>query len=514
MINQDNKRIAKNTFFLYIRMFILFAVNFYTTRVLLNALGTDDYGLYNVIAGFVAMLGFMNQSMTNSIQRFINFHMGKGDEEGLLKYFKASLTAQLLLGIFILLLFETLGLWFLNAKMNIDPEKVFDANVVFQMSCLCLLVNIIKAPYNAIIIAKERMNFYAYISVAEAAVKLFITFSISWIVTFRLSYYAIMLFALTVIVYILTLMYAKRQICNLSFQLYFHKAIFKEVLSFSGWNLFGAASGAIKSQGINVLMNLFFNTAINAARGIAFQVLSGIQQFVSNFQVAINPQIVQSYASGDKDRYLKLTYLSAKLSLYLMWVIALPVMANLDLILDIWLGKEMVPKYTSLFVYIILFTGLFDALGSSISVPLYATGNIKRYQIVTSSIKFTVLPISYILYRMGFEPAASMYISLFLAGIEQTSRVFIWGRLVKESPLIYLNKVVFPASVIICLSSLIMYLIVEYVTKFNTFLSFGINTMIAVSLAILMIYFIGLNRIERNQILNIIRKKYIVKHNK
>ena len=166
-ISDNNKRIAKNTFFLYIRMFILFAVNFYTTRVLLNALGTDDYGLYNVIAGFVAMLGFMNQSMTNSIQRFINFHMGKGDEEGLLKYFKASLTAQLLLGIFILLLFETLGLWFLNAKMNIDPEKVFDANVVFQMSCLCLLVNIIKAPYNAIIIAKERMNFYAYISVAE-----------------------------------------------------------------------------------------------------------------------------------------------------------------------------------------------------------------------------------------------------------------------------------------------------------------------------------------------------------
>lgn len=505
-ISDNNKRIAKNTFFLYIRMFILFAVNFYTTRVLLNALGTDDYGLYNVIAGFVAMLGFMNQSMTNSIQRFINFHMGKGDEEGLLKYFKASLTAQLLLGIFILLLFETLGLWFLNAKMNIAPEKVFDANVVFQMSCLCLLVNIIKAPYNAIIIAKERMNFYAYISVAEAAVKLFIAFSISWIVTFRLSYYAIMLFALTVIVYILTLMYAKRLICNLSFQLYFHKAIFKEVLSFSGWNLFGAASGAIKSQGINVLMNLFFNTAINASRGVAFQVLSGIQQFVSNFQVAINPQIVQSFASGDKDRYLKLTYLSAKLSLYLMWVIALPVMASLNLILDVWLGKDMVPEYTSLFIYIILFTGLFDALGSSISVPIYATGNIKGYQIITSSVKFMVLPISYILYRIGFGPAASMYISLLLAGIEQTSRVIIWGRLVKESPLIYLNKIIFPALAIIILSSLTMYFIVEYTTKFITIISFGINTIVALLIAILMIYFIGLNRMEKNQILNIIRK--------
>ena len=507
MINQDNKRIAKNTFFLYIRMFILFAVNFYTTRVLLNALGTDDYGLYNVIAGFVAMLGFMNQSMTNSIQRFINFHMGKGDEEGLLKYFKASLTAQLLLGIFILLLFETLGLWFLNAKMNIDPEKVFDANVVFQMSCLCLLVNIIKAPYNAIIIAKEKMNFYAYISVAEAAVKLLVTFSISWVVTYRLSFYAVMLLVLTVVVYFLTLIYSKKQILDLKFQLYFRKDIFKEVLSFSGWNLFGAASGAIKSQGINVLMNLFFNTVINAARGIAFQVLSGIQQFVSNFQVAINPQIVQSYASGDKNRYLKLTYLSAKLSLYLMWIIALPVMASLNLILDVWLGKEIVPEYTSQFVYIILFTGLFDALGSSISVPLYATGNIKQYQIITSSIKFMVLPISYILYRIGFGPAASMYVSLFLAGIEQTSRVVIWGRLVEESPLVYLNKVIFPALIVIGISSFVIYIIGDYVATLSTIISFGINTIISLLIAVVMIYFVGLDRIERNQIVNIVRKR-------
>lgn len=507
MASKDNKRIAKNTFFLYIRMFLLFAVNFYATRVLLKALGADDYGLYNVVAGFVAMLGFMNQSMTNSIQRFINFQLGKGDKKGLLNYFKACLTAQLMLGIFIVLIFETFGLWFLNSKMNISSDKVFDANVVFQMSCLCLLVNIIRAPYNAVIIAKEKMNFYAYISVAEAAVKLLVTFSISCIAMYRLSYYAVMLLVLTVVVYFLTLIYSKKQIPDLKFQLYFRKDIFKEVLSFSGWNLFGAASGAIKSQGINVLMNLFFNTVINAARGIAFQVLSGIQQFVSNFQVAINPQIVQSYASGDKDRYLKLTYLSAKLSLYLMWIIALPIMASLNLILDVWLGKEIVPEYTSQFVYIILFTGLFDALGSSISVPLYATGNIKHYQIITSSIKFMVLPISYILYRIGFDPAASMYVSLFLAGIEQTSRVVIWGRLVEESPLVYLNKVIFPALVIIGISSFTIYIIGDYVATFSTIISFGINTILSLLIAVVMIYFVGLDRIERNQIVNIVRKK-------
>lgn len=508
MANQDNKRIARNTFFLYIRMFLLFAVNFYATRVLLNALGADDYGLYNVVAGFVAMLGFMNQSMTNSIQRFINFYIGKDDKEVLLKYFKACLTAQVFLGVLIVLIFETIGLWFLNAKMNIPLGKVFDANIVFQMSCLCLLINVIKAPFNAVIIAKEKMDFYAYVSVVEAAVKLFITFSISWMAAFKLSYYAIMLLILTVVVYLLTFRYSKRQIPELEFKFYFHKDIFKEVLSFSGWNLFGAASGAIKSQGINVMMNLFFNTVINAARGIAFQVLSGVQQFVSNFQVAINPQIVQSYASGDKDRYLNLTYLSAKLSLYLMWVIALPVMTSLDLILDVWLGKEMVPEYTSLFVYIILFTGLFDALGSSISVPLYATGNIKLYQIVTSSIKFTVLPISYILYRRGSGPAASMYVSLFLASLEQVSRVIIWGRLVNESPWIYLKKVVIPALVVIGISSASMYGISNFVATFSIFIAFCINTMVSVFIAIVMIYFIGMNKIERKQIVNIVKRKF------
>lgn len=508
MFNQDNKRIVKNTIFLYIRMFLLFAVSFYATRVLLNALGAADYGLYNVVAGFVAMLGFMNQSMTNSIQRFINFHLGKGDRNGLLKYFKACVTVQIVLSIFILLLIETIGIWFLNQKMNIPHNKMFDANIVFQMSCLCLLVNIIKAPYNAIIIAKERMNFYAYISVAEAAVKLFITFSIVWVDSFKLSYYAVMLLVLTIVVFLLTLKYAKRQEPNLKFGLYFQKDIYKEVLSFSGWNLFGTASGAIKSQGINVLMNLFFNTMINAARGIAFQVLSGIQQFVSNFQVAINPQIIQSYASGDKDRYLRLTYLSAKLSLYLMWIIALPVMASLDLILNVWLGKTMVPEFTSLFVYIILYTGLFDALGSSISVPLYATGNIKCYQIVSSSIKFLVLPISYILYLKGFGPAASMYISLFLAGLEQASRVIIWGRLVDESPWIYLKIVIIPASIIIGVSSVTMLAIESIVASVNSWMAFGINTIGSVLITVLMIYYIGMNKIERTQIVNVLKSKF------
>lgn len=503
--SSNNKRIARNTVFLYLRMILLFIVNFYTTRVLLQELGTDDFGLYNVVAGFVSMLGFITQSMTNSIQRFINFQIGKGDSNGVKKYFETSLTAQLILGCILIFLFETFGVWFLNSKMNIDNEKIIDANIVFQTSLLCLLINVIRAPYNAIVIANEKMNFYAYVSIAEAAIKLIIAFTIGWIAFSKLSYYALLLLILTIAVFIWTAIYSKKLIPLLKFRLNFDKTILKEVLSFSGWNLFGAASGAVKSQGINVLMNVFFNVAVNAARGVAFQVLSGVQQFVGNFQIAINPQIVQSYSSGDKQRYIRLTYLSAKISLYLMWAIALPVMISMDDILNLWLGSENVPTYTNTFVQIILFTGLFDALGASISVPLYATGNIKNYQIITSCIKFLVLPISYVLYVVGFAHEASMYTSLILADVEQLSRVLIWGKLVRESPLNYLKQIVVPGIVVVIISLAIMYVVCFFLPQMPTVLSVLTKTAFSLVVSFIAIYTIGVNVNERKYIKQLIK---------
>ena len=500
MPSQDNARIAKNTAFLYLRMLLLFVVSFYTTRVLLQELGVEDFGLYNVVAGFVSMLGFMNQSMTNSIQRFMNYQMGLKEKGNLKLYFEVSLSVQILIGLLLLLLLESVGVWFLNSKMTIPPDRITEANILYQVSCLSLLVSVVRTPYNAVIIANEKMNFYAYMSVFEAAIKLSIAFLIGVVPFFKLSFYSSGLLILSIVFLLVSIVYVKRIEKSLHFHLGWDRCIFKEIFSFSGWNLFGTASGMAKSQGINVLMNVFFDVTINAARGIAFQVLGGIQQFVTNFQSAINPQVVQSYANENKERYLFLTYASAKISVFLMWIIALPVIICINEVLLLWLGEGMVPPHTNEFVIIILLTGLFDALGSSLSTSIYATGHIKVYQIVVSMIKIMVLPVSYVLYRIGYAPASSMYVSLCLAAVEQFMRVRIWSKLVDENPLIYLKKIILPAFIVMTTSFLLSYLFSYLININSTFLSVlvigGVSFIIGCSL----IYIIGLNSDERDRI--------------
>lgn len=511
MSSVENTRIAKNTAFLYMRMLLLFVVNFYTTRVLLHELGVDDFGLFNVVAGFVTMLGFMNQSMTNSIQRFFNYQMGLHDKGNLKLYFEVSLSVQLIIGLIIVFILETFGLWFLNNKMTIPINRYTDANVIYQLSCISLLVSVIRTPYNALIIAKEKMNFYAYISIVEAVFKLAIAFLIGIVSCYKLSFYASGILLISLLCLIAEIIYVKVIEPLLKLRLNWSKAVFKEIFSFSGWNLFGTASGMAKSQGINVLMNLFFNVTINAARGVAFQVLSGIQQFVSNFQSAINPQVVQSYANDNRERYLFLTYASAKISIFMMWIITLPVIICINEVLSIWLGDGMVPPYTSEFVIIILLTGLFDSLGSSLSTSIYATGKIKTYQIVVSSIKIMVLPISYLLYKAGYAPASSMYVSLCLAAFEQFMRVRIWSKLVNEKSTNYLRIIIVPSLIVIVSSFLLSYFITDMVKVDSRGLSLlikgGITTIIGLSL----IFYMGLNSEERDRILVMIKQKIITK---
>lgn len=500
MSSVENTRIAKNTAFLYIRMLLLFVVNFYTTRVLLRELGVEDFGLYNVVAGFVTMLGFMNQSMTNSIQRFMNYQMGLKEKGNVKLYFEVSLSVQLLIGLLILMLLESAGVWFLNSKMTIPSERITEANIIYQLSCLSLLISVIRTPYNAVVIAKEKMNFYAYMSIIEAIIKLTVAFLIGVVPIFKLSFYSGGLLVLSLLFLIISMIYVRRIEPLLKLRLSWNTTVFKEIFSFSGWNLFGTASGMAKSQGINVLMNVFFDVTINAARGVAFQVLGGIQQFVANFQSAINPQIVQSFANENKERYFFLTYASAKISVFLMWIITLPVIVCIKDVLQLWLGKGMVPPHTEEFVIIILLTGLFDALGSSLSTSIYATGKIKRYQIVVSTIKILVLPISYYLYRIGFAPASSMYVSLCLAAVEQFMRVRIWSRLVDENPFIYLKTIILPAFTVMATSYILSYLFSSLVSIHSPFLSVlvigGVSFIIGTSL----IYIIGLNSDERNRI--------------
>ena len=508
MPSVENKRIMKNTAFLYLRMLLLFFVNFYITRVLLRELGVEDFGLYNVVAGFVSMMGFMNQSMTNSIQRFMNFQMGLGNKGNLKLYFEVSLSVQLIIGFIIMVLLETAGLWFLNSRMTIPNDKLTEANIIYQLSCFLLLVNVFRTPYNAVIIAKEKLNFYAYVSIFEVAIKLLIAFLIGIAPFYKLSFYCGGLLFITLLCFFVSIIYVKRIEPVLSLRLNWDKKVFKDIFSFSGWNLFGTASGMVKSQGINVLMNLFFNLAINAARGVAFQVLGGIQQFVSNFQSAINPQIVQTYANKDKERYLFLTYISAKISVFMMWLIALPIIICIDDVLILWLGEGMVPAHTNTFVIIILFTGLIDSLGSSLSTSIYATGNIKRYQTIVSTIKIMVLPISFVLYKKGFVPETSMYVSLCLAIFEQFMRVRIWSKLVQENYVNYLRIIIIPTLLVVVLSYISSLFVSSSINITNSYvLSMIINGSISLLLGVSFIMFIGLSSNERNKLLYFIKSK-------
>ena len=455
-MDEKNKRIIKNTFFLYIRMLLLIVVNFYTVRVVLQNLGVENYGLYNVVGGFVSMIAFLNQSMTNSIQRFMNYEIGRGEQNDVKKYFETALLTQGLISLFVLISLETVGLWFLNTYMSIPEGSKLAANIVFQFSILSLLLKIIEAPFAAVIIAKERMGFYAVISLIEAFGQMVIAFAIV-IVQNKLESYSFMLLCLSCCILLSNIVYSRKLITGLGIRIKYHKEALKEVLSFSGWNLFGAASGTIKSQGINVLMNIFFGVVVNAARGVSFQVLGCLQRFVANFQVAINPQIVQSYAARDYDRYRSLTFSSAKISFALMWILTLPVVFCIGDLLALWLGEGNVPEYTDVFVKIILFTGLVDALGSSISVPLYATGKIRNYQIIVSSITIMVLPISYALYKIGYPPMASMYVSLILSIIAQLARVKIWANQTNNKFWLYIKEIIFPFLCVMSVSYLISY---------------------------------------------------------
>lgn len=457
----NNKRIAKNTMFLYMRMFLLLFVGFYTTKIILETLGINDFGLYNVIAGFVAMISFVNTSISNSIQRFLNFEIGKGENGNVNRYFTVALMTQLIIAGAFVVLAETIGLWFINNKLCIPDNRYFAANFVYQASIITIVLKIFQSPFQAMVIAKEKMEFYAYQSLIEVFLQLGIAFLLGWISNHKLEIYSVLLLFITICIFICNVIYSKSIQNNLSIKPTYDSIVFKEVFSFCGWNLFGSASGVLTNQGINVLMNVFFGVTINAARGIASQVYSGVQKFIANFQLAMNPQIVQSYACGDKERYLKLCYTNFKVSVYLMWIIVLPLVVCCQDVLDLWLGDNY-PKQTLIFVDLVLLTGIVEALGSSISVPLYATGNIKEYQIVVSIVRMLSLPIAYVAYKMGYPAESSMLIILIVDILAQILRVYIWTKMVKINPIDYVKIIVLPLIITMLITSFFSYLMSSY----------------------------------------------------
>lgn len=401
----DNKRIAKNTIYLYFRMILTMLIALYTSRVILEKLGVDDYGIYNAVGGIVGFLSFLNSALATGSSRFLTFELGVGDEEKLKRIFSSLLTVHIILAGIVALIAETVGLWFLYHKMVIPPDRMQVAVYAFHISILTSVLTITQVPYSATIISHERMNVYAYASIFEVSAKLGICYLLGYGNVDRLILYAFLIFIVQAILIVFYRFYCRYHFSETKFSFIWDKSILKPVLLFSGWSLFADGTTALSKQGVLILLNMFFAPAVVSARAISLQVNSAANQLVNNFRTAVNPQIVKLYAVKDLEGSKKLLLFSTNVSYYLMLMISLPLFFLADPILHFWLGDN-VPEYTTIFLQIVVVQSLFQVFDRSFYVPLYVKGQLKENAILTSLFDFLPFPAVFVLFKIGYSPVA------------------------------------------------------------------------------------------------------------
>lgn len=494
--NSNNKRIAKNTIMLYIRMILTMLISLYTSRVVLKTLGVEDFGIYNVVGGIIVMFGFLNSAMTNATQRYLSYELGKGDYKKLNNVFSTSVIIHVCIALIILLLSESVGLWLLKNKLIIPDGRESAAFWMFQFSIMSFMLTVINVPNNAIIISYEKMSFYAYISIIEALLKLGIVYLLTLINFDKLILYGILIFSVGLVVFICYSVYCRINFPEIKLSFALDKPLIKEMSSYAGWNLFSHIACSISSQGINILLNMFFGPAINAARGIAYQVQGAIVGFSANFITAVNPQLIKNYASGNSEYSLKLMSFSSKYAFYLLYLIVLPVIAETQFILELWL--ENVPEYTSIFIKLILVSALIDSIVGSIETVVQATGKIRQYQFGLGVIFLLTLPVSYILLKFGFSAISVFVVGVFSSIIGVLWRLFMLRKIISFSIIEYIRSVCAPIFIVTIVSFALTVLLKKFIGTLNwgavcdIIIIFG-----AIIFVILSCYFLGMTGSER-----------------
>ncbi len=503
----NTSRIAKNTLLLYFRMLLTMGVTLYTSRVILNALGVEDYGIYNVVGGVVAMFGILSGSLSSAISRFITFELGKGDLDKLKRIFCTSVNIQVILIAIITILMETIGIWFLNNKMVIPEERLAAANWVFQFSVITFALNLLSTPYNAVIIAHEKMSAFAYISIIDCTLKLIVAFVIAYNPFDRLVYYGLLIMIVGLINRMMYAIYSKRHFEEATYRMVFDKGLMKEMFGFAGWNFITSGNHMLNNQGINMLINIFFGVVFNAARGVANQVETAVVQFVNCFTTAVNPQITKSYAAKEYDNMYKLVCRSAKFAFFLMFMVALPLICEADAVLNIWLTD--VPDKAVIFVQLSLILGMLDAIGSSGYTACMATGNLKKYTIVIGIIGAFEFPLTWLFFAQGFSIVTTYYIYIFIKAIVLIARMFLLKELTGLTPKMYINKVFVPiikVSVIAIIPSL---LIINYMEQ--SLLRLIISIAAGLTTVGLVAFFAGMSLNERTLIVSSVKKRLKIK---
>lgn len=501
-------KIATNTLMLYVRMLVLMLVGLYTSRVVLGALGEDDFGVYNVVGGVVSMFTIISGALNSAVSRFITFEMGKGADAQLNKVYSTAVTIQLILAAVVVLLAEPLGLWFIDNKMTIDPSRIPAARWVLHFSLLAFVINLMSVPQMASITAHEHMSAYAYIGILDGLLRLGVAFLILHSPIDRLIYYAALMAGVVLIVRLAYGLYCRLHFEECRYRPVFDRPLIKEMFSFAGWNFIGVTSGVLRDHGGNILVNLFSGPAVNAARGVAVQLNGAVQGFVTNFMTAVNPQITKSYAAGEKEYMFSLVRRSSRMSFFLLFLIALPVIFNADYLLSIWL-KE-VPEHSSLFVQLFLIFALSESFSNPMITAMLATGNIRNYQLVVGGIQLLNLPVSYVCLRMGAVPEVTVIVAIIISQICMWSRLLMLSKATGFPVLPFLEEVYFTVLFKVVCGSLVVPLILEAV-KPKGFAGFMVSASVCVLWTMLLIFTLGLQSDERKCLVNKIKEKFVRK---
>ena len=497
MPSENTRRIAKNTV-----MLLIMAVTLYTSRVVLNVLGVEDFGIYNVVGGIVVMFSFLNGAMATSTQRFLSFSLGKNDQEQVARVFSMSMTTHISIALIVLLLAETFGLWIFYRYLNIPPERMGAAQWVYQLSVLTFCISIIRVPYNAGIIAYERMSFYAYISIVEVCLKLGMVILLQYLGSDKLILYALLMALTTGIVTFIYKLYCCKTFSVCRYHYFWDKHLYKELISFSGWSLFGSAANVGVQQGINILLNVFFGVVTNAALGIANQVSSAVSQLVGNFQTAFNPALVKSYASGDYSYFVRLIFQTSRFSYFLLFIIALPLYLCMPFVLKVWL--DIVPEYTVVFCRWMLVFVLIDAVSAPLWISVQAIGKIRSYQLLMSALIFLNIPLSWLLLRLGKDAEWVMQVRVGINLLTFICRIIYLQKRKVISSYLYLREVISP---VVLVSVLSVPLPLWIGCNYSGLKGFLLLSGVSVILSGVAIWFLGLRKSERDFIWTSFRNK-------
>lgn len=501
-IVSENKRIAKNTLVLYVRMAVMMVISFFTARITLNALGVTDYGINNVVGGLVSMFSLISSSLSSSVSRFMTFGLGEGDMEKLKRIFSTSVNIHIILAVVVVFAIETVGIWFLNNKMVIPADRLYAANWVLQCSVVVFAVGLFSVPYNSAIVAHEKMTAFAYMTIFDAASRLAIIGGVYYYQGDKLILLTLMSMAQALIRQSVYLIYCKRKFEECTYHVIWDKRLNKSMFGFAGWNFIGCTAATMKDQGVNIAINLFTGPAVNAARGIAMQVNSIIGQFTGGFTTALNPQITKNYAGGNLYRMHNLIYQGTRLSYYLFMFLSIPVLFEVETVLQIWLGQ--VPEHTVLFARLVIVLSLSDVISNFLITAQLATGNIRNYQIVVGGILLLNFPISYVLLKMGFFPEITIVVAIVISQVCLFARLWFLRSMIKLPARTFLKKVYLNVLFVTVISSLPPALC--FFLMPSGWLRLIVLCCVSVISSGLSIYIIGCSKSERNLFVQYIKK--------